>query len=83
MGEQRRGTDPGNLALGAEGEANLPDRVDMAELPPDSGQPPTTTKATSMISISPKWQMVLIGGIFIAINIMVMALFLVFLFLRR
>ncbi|MGC4105949.1 MAG: hypothetical protein QM753_06270 [Thermomicrobiales bacterium] len=44
---------------------------------------PAKTGAFSMIRISPKWQMVLIGGVFIAINIMVMVIFLVAIFLRR
>jgi len=41
------------------------------------------TKSVPMLAISPKWQMVLIGGAFVAINIMVMVIFLVVIFLRR
>lgn len=81
MSERDRGTGdeieplPSRMAEEAGGSPERP-------APPAAGDQDGATRAP-MLAISPKWQMVLIGGAFIAINIMVMVIFLVVIFLRR
>ena len=79
MAERDQGTDVENDALSPHGRAESGIDADPGATAGASG----AGRSGSMIQISPKWQMVLIGGVFIAINIMVMVIFLVVIFLRR
>ncbi|MGN6033517.1 MAG: hypothetical protein ACTHQE_17830 [Thermomicrobiales bacterium] len=75
MSERTQGTDGDEEALAPQAGASEP-----VEPTPGDESP---ASVTSMLHLSPKWQMVLIGGVFIAINIMVMVIFVVVLFLRH
>lgn len=79
MSERAQGTGLEDGALATQADETPGDAAPVDPAP--GGEP--ATGATSMLHLSPKWQMVLIGGAFIALNIMVMVIFAVVLFLRH